>query len=141
MVSDKIKEDLEGNVTDRSLVLKSRIEESRLRESLNGIQFVQVSALNREGIGNLIQILKDQALSGGLPKAGDLVITNLRHRNSLVRANASISQAEKSLKKNMSQEFIALDLRGALENIGEITGQTTPEDVLNHIFSKYRLSQ
>ena len=117
--------------------LKSRIEESILHERLNGVRLVQISALNREGISNLIQILKDQVLSGGLPKEGELVLTNLRHRNSLVRTNASISQAEKSLKENMSQEFIALDLRGALESIGEITGQTTPEDVLNHIFSEF----
>jgi tRNA modification GTPase len=117
--------------------LKSQIEEDRLREHLNGIRFVRVSALNREGIDTLIQILKDQALSEGLPKEGELVLTSLRHRNSLVRANESIAQAEKSLRKNMSQEFIALDLRGALESIGEITGQTTPEDVLNHIFSEF----
>ena len=117
--------------------LKSRIEKKRLYERLNGIRFVKVSALNRKGIDALIQVLKDQALSEGLPKEGDLVLTSLRHRNNLVRANKSIIQAEESLKKNMSQEFIALDLRGALESIGEITGQTTPEDVLNHIFSEF----
>lgn len=117
--------------------LKSRIEENRLRKRLDGVQFVKVSALNREGIDNLIQTLRNQALSGELPETGELVLTNLRHRDSLIHANESISQAEKSLKENMSQEFIAMDLRSALEYIGEITGQTTPEDVLNYIFSEF----
>jgi tRNA modification GTPase len=76
-------------------------------------------------------------LSEGIPQEGEVVLSRVRHRNAIYRAEEGIRQAEISLKKGMSQEFVALDLRVALEAIGEITGQTTTDDILDKIFSEF----
>ena len=117
--------------------LKTKIQPAKLKELMKGIRILKVSALYRKGIKNLIRILYNQALSGSLPEEGELVLTNARHYQSIVKAKENISQALASLEKGLSQEFLALDLRSALESIGEITGQTTTDDVLNHIFLNF----
>jgi tRNA modification GTPase len=53
------------------------------------------------------------------------------------RAEKSIRHAEQSLGESMSQEFLVVDLRIALDALGEITGQTTADDILNRIFSEF----
>jgi tRNA modification GTPase len=49
----------------------------------------------------------------------------------------SVLAAKTTLKGNLSGEFIAVDLRAALNYLGEIIGITTPDDVLNNIFSRF----
>ena len=72
----------------------------------------------------------DQSAFGGL-------ITNLRHKEALSKAVQSLSLAKESLLKNMSFEFVALDLRVALDSVGEIVGKVVTEDILNKIFSEF----
>ncbi len=72
----------------------------------------------------------DQSAFGGL-------ITNLRHKEALSKAVQSLGLAKESLLKNMSFEFVALDLRVALDSIGEIVGKVVTEDILNKIFSEF----
>lgn len=117
--------------------LKSKIEKKVLAKWVRDLPLVKVSALTKQGISDLVQILYKEALFGDLPEAGELILNNIRHYQSIVKAKKCICLAEESLDNKLSQEFIALDIRGALEGIGEITGQTTPEDILNHIFAGF----
>ncbi|MCJ7496812.1 MAG: hypothetical protein MUO78_01575 [candidate division Zixibacteria bacterium] len=55
----------------------------------------------------------------------------------MTKAVHSLSLAKESLLKNMSFEFICLDLRVALDSIGEITGKVVTEDILDKIFSEF----
>ncbi len=117
--------------------LPQKIDASMLKDLILGNNLLRLSALTREGMEKLIQTLKQKVLSEGMPEKGEVVLTRVRHRNSIVRAEKNIKNAELSLKKGMSQEFVAMDLRGALDALGEITGQTTADDILNHIFSEF----
>ncbi|MFH1940901.1 MAG: tRNA uridine-5-carboxymethylaminomethyl(34) synthesis GTPase MnmE [bacterium] len=117
--------------------LKQKIDIHKVVEWMPETEAVKVSALKREGIPRLIAALKATALCGGLPEEGEVVLTRMRHRDLIARAQKYILQAEFSIKKEMSQEFIALDLRGALDALGEITGQTTADDLLSRIFSDF----
>jgi tRNA modification GTPase len=117
--------------------LPQKIDEDQLIMRLPEISILRVSALKRQGFEILIQKLEDEVLSGGIPEAGEVVITRLRHRNCMERTLKSVEQAEASLLKDMSQEFIVVDLRQALEALGEITGQTVTDDILHRIFSKF----
>lgn len=117
--------------------LPQKIDVSTLKRLIPQSDFLQLSALTREGMEKLIRALKQGILSKGMPEKGETVLTCVRHRNSIARAEKSIKNAELSLKKGMSQEFVAMDLRGALDALGEITGETTTDDILNHIFSEF----
>jgi tRNA modification GTPase len=61
--------------------------------------------------------------------------TTTRHRAALVRAAAALARADES--REMGLEFVAADLHDALAALGDIVGRTTPDDVLDVIFSQF----
>ena len=67
----------------------------------------------------------------------DTIVTNARHVNSLVTAQSALQKVNEGLNSNIQSDFLALDIRYALEALGEITGQVTNEDLLGNIFSKF----
>jgi tRNA modification GTPase len=99
---------------------------------------IETSALNNTGI----ERLKDALLRNVLDKTQtenkeSVVITNERHYSALLKAKQSLTFALDSLKNGESEEFISVDLRTAIDSIGEIVGLVTTEDILNNIFSKF----
>ncbi|HDY75085.1 MAG TPA: tRNA uridine-5-carboxymethylaminomethyl(34) synthesis GTPase MnmE, partial [Candidatus Marinimicrobia bacterium] len=63
--------------------------------------------------------------------------SNIRHFECLKKAKESLITARESVKNRMSGEFIAVDLRNAEQNLAEIIGVVTTDDILNNIFSKF----
>ena len=62
---------------------------------------------------------------------------NQRHRTALEQAKASLQKALESVTAGLSPEFIAVDLRGALDSLGLIIGATYTEDILERIFNDF----
>jgi tRNA modification GTPase len=103
-----------------------------------GIEIFPVSAKSGSGIEELKKALSDRCFSGNFhPAEKSVVITNARHQANLVQARESLSKALETLRDGQSNEFVAVDLRSALRQIGEITGISTTEDVLNNIFANF----
>lgn len=96
----------------------------------------RISALKREGITELLNALKAEVHFGAFQK-DEVLLTNIRHKNALESAMKKLIQAKLSLQNGLSQEFVALDLRGAMDDLAEITGEIVTEDILNHIFSHF----
>jgi tRNA modification GTPase len=96
-----------------------------------------LSALTGEGIESLLKKLKDSTLSDSNYSEKTTVVSNLRHYQCLSRAKENLISARESAEKNMSGEFISVDLRNAITSLGEIIGEVTSEDVLNNIFTKF----
>ncbi len=67
----------------------------------------------------------------------DTIVTNSRHVNSLNKAQQALIKVNEGLSSNIQSDFLALDIRYALEALGEITGQVTNDDLLGNIFSKF----
>jgi tRNA modification GTPase len=65
------------------------------------------------------------------------ILTNLRHKICLEKVIESLKIALQSLEMKYSGEFISVDLRNALNSLGEITGEVTNDDILNNIFSRF----
>ncbi len=97
---------------------------------------VVVSAKSGEGISSLKETIYNEAL-GETSKTETLLITNARHKKALDSAAGSLQDAISCFKRKEPLEFVAMQLREALSYIGEITGQTTPDDILNIIFSEF----
>lgn len=68
---------------------------------------------------------------------GGAVVTNVRHRHALERAEASIEEALKSLRKRVEPEFVIVDLREAADALGEVTGAITSDEILERIFAQF----
>lgn len=97
----------------------------------------KICAIKREGIEDLIDAVAKEAITFDRDANGDVVLSNFRHKDALLRAKKGLSKAKKSLTEKLSLEFIALDLRIALDAIGEIIGKTVTEDILQKIFSDF----
>ncbi len=67
----------------------------------------------------------------------ETVVTNARHANALRKANSNLYRVMEGLNNNIQSDLLALDIRAALETLGEITGQVTNDDLLGTIFSKF----
>ncbi len=101
-------------------------------------QSVWISALKGYGIDELKDKIYSLCLSSGWKKdSQEILISNIRHRDSIARATKSLDEAEDLLYKDEPLEIAALLLREAAGNLGEITGTAISEDILNKIFSEF----
>ena len=97
----------------------------------------RISVKTGDGIVHFLSGLKEGALQGGAYTEKDLIISNIRHHDCLIRVKENLIKALKTLSENLSGEFIASDLRAAEIAFSEIIGEITPDDILNNIFSKF----
>lgn len=96
---------------------------------------VPVSAITGEHLKTLESALARILLHGDMIVPGRAVLTRVHQTDSLRRARTALSRMLDHY--DASPEFLSLDLREAIDAIGEITGETTSEDVLTRIFSSF----
>ncbi len=101
-----------------------------------GLGFRETSAREQIGIESLRHAIREAA--GGVKTHQTAVlITNVRHRDALARTGQSIGQALRSIDDRQPLEFVALEIREALAALGEVAGETLPEQTLQEIFSTF----
>ena len=87
-----------------------------------------------------IEVLKQQLTTFAIEQCdmrNAVTISNTRHYEALVRAQAAIQRVQEGLLMQISGEFLSMDLQDCLSALGEITGQISSQEVLNNIFSKF----
>jgi len=107
-----------------------------LIEKLEREDFILIAASQKKNI----QQLKDKILSRfqiNKVKQGDVLVTNLRHYQSLKQTDEALSRVLTGMDSGITGDFMAMDIRQALHYLGEITGQVTTDDLLANIFSKF----
>ena len=114
------------------------VSDGELRKFCTPERRVHTSAKEGTGVEELKDVI-NMLLRGnkGRKEAGEIVLTELRHKLAIEKAAESLSSFLNLLNDGESPEFLALDLRVALDSLGEITGEVTNEDVLGRIFSKF----
>ncbi len=107
-------------------------------DDLAGIPAISISAKTHSGLDVLKnEILQVVLQGGGMYQDGAVVVTNTRHHSALMRSKEGLIKALDSLSQGLTGEFIALDLRSALDSISEISGSVTTDDILNRIFARF----
>jgi tRNA modification GTPase len=101
----------------------------------SGSPVVRISATTGTGLDALKKMIVEKSL-GGEALSGEVIVTNIRHVRSLERAYSSLCAFIDRLP-DLSPEFLAVELRESLDALGEIVGSTTPEEILNRIFSDF----
>ena len=104
---------------------------------LGDFPVVYISALTGQGLDKLKKLMVEQSFLGTNRTDASVVITNVRHRDALLKAKQSLQYALRSLEEGMSGDLVAVDLRAGLNHLGEIIGEVTTDDILNNIFSKF----
>jgi len=121
--------------------LPSKLGKGTDSEALFLFPSVKVSALTGQGLDQLKKAMKDCILEGGLDTTSSHAVPNLRHRHALYNSLQFFKDAEHRIREEAPMEIIALELRSGLDALGEITGETTSEDVLDSIFSQFCLGK
>jgi tRNA modification GTPase len=67
----------------------------------------------------------------------DVVVTNLRHYEALVKAKENLDRVREGMQKNISSDLLTQDIRQVLHYIGEITGEITTDEILGNIFGSF----
>ena len=115
--------------------LSAQLSEQDLRVRFPGaIPLFRISINEQLGLDELKHALAEKVMS--LPLES-VTVTNVRHKQALQQTVHSLNHAQESTRNDMSQEFIALDIRDALHHLGEISGETTADDILDRIFSTF----
>lgn len=108
---------------------------------IDGHKVVFISALKSIGIEELKdEVYKEavgHAFAPSLDTAPGEVVVSARHKIALERCLEGIQKTEKALKGGLAREFVATDLRWSIDRLGEITGETTTEDILEEIFNNF----
>ena len=112
------------------------LDESRAPR--RGAEIVRISSKHGSGIDGLRSAIFRSFVSEQVLTSRDHVaVTSVRHRDILARALQGLDGFRAQLMSGASGELLAIDLRDSLAAIGEITGETTPDSILDIIFSSF----
>ena len=98
---------------------------------------IPVSAKEESGIDLLENTIKEMFYEGNLSFNDEVYITNLRQKAALEAALESIERVEESICMQMPEDFFSIDLMSAYEELGNITGESVGEDLINEIFGRF----
>lgn len=117
--------------------LPQLIEIDKIKKYLPDKPIINLSATQKIGLNELKKTIKETFFAGKILSTDEPIITNIRHKEALKASLKNINTAIKAIETNLSFEFVAVDLRELLDNLGLIVGETVTEDILNEIFSKF----
>jgi tRNA modification GTPase len=103
---------------------------------LEPVEAINVSARTGEGLASLRAAILASLNSNGR-EDGSLLITNARHHDLLCNTQREIEVARAALRDRHSEELVLVPLHNALRFLGQITGETTTEDILSEIFATF----
>jgi tRNA modification GTPase len=98
---------------------------------------VAISAKTHAGIADLENALFAMVTGGSLWDPGSSCVPNVRQRAALEKALTAAEQVAEGLRTALPPDLLAIELQAALDYLGDITGETTTEDILDLIFNQF----
>ena len=126
-------------VRDKKVLVVLNKNDLPSKVTKNDLPFKDVltsSALNTKGITEIKQKLYDMVIDQNIIQS-NVIVTNTRHINALDRALASLDDVLTSLNNNVSLELVSVDIYNVWSILGEITGETNNEEIINSIFMNF----
>ncbi len=121
--------------------LPSRLQEEALKKAAGTMPVVRISALTGNGIEELRFAIREKLVSGKIDMTSSSIVPNMRHKQALKEASGLFEGAIRNLKEGLPLDIVALDLQDGLDALGEIIGESTHEDLLERIFSRFCLGK
>jgi tRNA modification GTPase len=119
--------------------LPQRLDRQYIAARWQGAPVVPTCTLTADGLEALEEQLRALALGGQAVRTApeQTLVTNTRHRDALRRTAEHLQAANATLENGLPLDFVAIDLHAALDALGEITGETATEDLLERIFHDF----
>lgn len=103
----------------------------------SGDAAISISCVTGEGIDTLVDAIVSRVRSGNVVSEESHAAINARHHACLQSAATALGSAQDAMQADLAPEFIAVELRLALDAVGEITGRLDTEDILDRIFGTF----
>lgn len=113
------------------------MDERTLRAAFPGAAALRISARTGEGLDALAEVVKKKALGAACTGDEASFVRDEREEEILRRASSALKGARQTIENGLSADFVVIDLRSAWETLGELTGETAGEDVIDEIFSRF----
>lgn len=117
--------------------LPSKINEKDIIKNLPNKRIINTSIANDEGVETLEEAIEEMFLTSEVNIKDSIIVSNVRHKDQLLKAKSNIEEALNSIDISMPLDCIEVDIKYCWENLGEITGDTVGEDIIDKIFSEF----
>ena len=119
------------------IVNKTDLEKKLDLKELDGEKIIMTSLLENFGVDELQDEIKDLFFDDKINSNDETYVSNIRHVEHLRRAKESLSSAISDLEMGIPLDLVEVDLNICMEELGNITGKTTTEDILDRIFAEF----
>lgn len=137
-------EDIINIVKEKKLIallnktdLPNKYDVEELSKYIPEKKIISTSIANGEGIEELEKTIVDMFYSGEVEVSGEVIVTNMRHKDMLNRARKNIIDVISGIEMNVPLDCIEVDVKNCWNHLGEISGETVSEDILDKIFSEF----
>lgn len=110
---------------------------AEIQTGIGGTRIISLSIQQGSGLDRLEQAIVDMVYSGSLILGEGGIVNNVRHIMILRQAKSHLEAALATICQGMPLDCISIDIRAAWEKLGEITGDTLGEDIIDKIFSEF----
>lgn len=118
-------------------IAEKKIDKNIVEAHASGRPVLWISAKEGIGLDQLEKIIFEMVMEGKVSNSDNILVTNARHRQALVKASVHLEDTRAGIKENVPADMAAIDIRAAWEALGEITGSTATEDLLDRIFADF----
>jgi len=108
-----------------------------LKPLAGDVPVVYLSALTGAGLEGLRQAISEKVFAGRVWRPDEILVSRIRHREALQRFIGGLKAAEEALTGGLPEDLASLDIRAAVAALGEITGETVTEDMVERIFRDF----
>lgn len=117
------------------------VDDTKLGQYFSQHTTLKISVKQDTGIENLKKSIINEVLGEEIKANDELFITRTRHKNALDKALKAIKRVIASYEKNLPYDFYTIDMKDCLDALGEITGETVTEDIIDRIFKDFCLGK
>ncbi|SCY62853.1 tRNA uridine-5-carboxymethylaminomethyl(34) synthesis GTPase MnmE [Alkaliphilus peptidifermentans] len=117
--------------------LPIKIDMEKIHQLIGEKRIISISLKEEVGLDELEKTLVDIVYKGDIKTKNNLMVTNIRHKDALEKAINSLRDGIEAVKRQMPMDFIEVDYKNVWDYLGEITGETVGEDLIDHIFANF----